>query len=130
MGRGAAVRDHEATRYISPTKTPEYLAAGKPVVSTPIADVIKPYGKLDLVRIARTPEEFIAAIEQSLKPAATSEKWLRRVDEFLANISWDQTWSGMSALIDRVSLHRRKPNVMAAKARATGSQNILTSNAA
>ena len=54
---------NEATRYISPTKTPEYLAAGKPVVSTPIADVIKPYGKLDLVRIARTPEEFVAAIE-------------------------------------------------------------------
>jgi UDP-galactopyranose mutase len=121
---------NEATRYISPTKTPEYLAAGKPVVSTPIADVVKPYGKLDLVRIARTPQEFIAAIEQSLKPEATSEKWLQRVDQFLANTSWDQTWSGMSELIDRVSLHRRKPNVMAAKARATGSQTILTSNAA
>jgi UDP-galactopyranose mutase len=121
---------NEATRYISPTKTPEYLAAGKPVVSTPIADVIKPYGKLDLVRIARTPEEFIAAIEQSLKPEATSKKWLDRVDEFLANTSWDKTWSGMSELIDRVSLHRRKPNVLAAKARATGSQTILTSNAA
>ena len=120
---------NEATRYISPTKTPEYLAAGKPVVSTPIADVIKPYGKLSLVRIARTPEEFIAAIEQSLKPEATSKKWLQRVDQFLANISWDQTWSGMSELINRVSLHRRKPNVMAAKARATGSK-AMVSNAA
>ena len=121
---------NESTRYISPTKTPEYLAAGKPVVSTPIADVIKPYGKLDLVRIARTPEEFIAAIELSLKPEATNKKWLRRVDDFLANISWDQTWSGMSDLIDRVSLHRRKPNVIAAKARATGSKAMVTSNAA
>ncbi len=121
---------NEATRYISPTKTPEYLAAGKPVVSTPIADVIKPYGKVDLVRIARTTDEFIAAIEQSLKPEATSNKWLHRVDEFLANISWDQTWAGMSELIDRVSLHRRKPNVMAAKARATGSEALVTSNAA
>ncbi|HEX5702742.1 MAG TPA: glycosyltransferase family 1 protein [Pyrinomonadaceae bacterium] len=120
---------NEATRYISPTKTPEYLAAGKPVVSTPIADVIKPYGKLDLVRIARTPDEFIAAIEQSLNPEATSKKWLQRVDEFLANISWDKTWAGMSELIDRVSLHRRKPNVMAAKARATGPA-LVTSNAA
>lgn len=121
---------NEATRYISPTKTPEYLAAGKPVVSTPIADVIKPYGKLDLVRIARTPEEFIAAIEQSLKPEATSKKWLQRVDQFLANISWDQTWSGMSELIDGVSMHRRKGNVLAAGARASGSQTIVTSNAA
>ena len=121
---------NEATRYISPTKTPEYLAAGKPVVSTPIADVIKPYGKLDLVRIARTPNEFIAAIDQSLKPEATSNKWLHRVDEFLANISWDQTWAGMSELINRVSLHRRKPNVIAAKARATGASAMVTSNAA
>ncbi|MGQ0763803.1 MAG: glycosyltransferase [Acidobacteriota bacterium] len=121
---------NEATRYISPTKTPEYLAAGKPVVSTPIADVIKPYGKLNLVRIAKTPEEFIAAIEQSLKPEATSKKWLDRVDEFLANISWDQTWSEMSELIDRASLHRRKANVLAAGARATGSKAIVTSNAA
>jgi UDP-galactopyranose mutase len=31
-----------STRFISPTKTPEYLAAGKPVVSTPIPDVVKP----------------------------------------------------------------------------------------
>lgn len=121
---------NEATRYISPTKTPEYLAAGKPVVSTPIADVIKPYGKLDLVRIARTPEEFIAAIEQSLKPEATSKKWLQRVDEFLANISWDQTWAGMSELIDRVSLHRRKPSVVSGHARAAASRGIATSNAA
>lgn len=121
---------NEATRYISPTKTPEYLAAGKPVVSTPIADVIKPYGKLNLVRIARTPEEFIAAIEQSLKPEATSKKWLHRVDQFLANISWDQTWSGMSELIDRVSLHRRKPNVVSSHTRAAASSGIATSNAA
>ena len=121
---------NESTRYISPTKTPEYLAAGKPVVSTPIADVIRPYGKLGLVRIARTPEKFIAAIEQSLKPEATSKEWLRGVDQFLANISWDQTWAAMSELIDRVSLYRRKPNVMAAKARATSSQTMVTSNAA
>ena len=121
---------NEATRYISPTKTPEYLAAGKPVVSTPITDVIRPYGKMDLVRIAETPEEFIAAIEESLKPEARNKQWLQRVDQFLANMSWDQTWAGMSELIDRVSLHRRKPNVMAAKASTTGSKIMLKSNAA
>ena len=121
---------NEATRYISPTKTPEYLAAGKPVVSTPITDVIRPYGQMELVRIAGTPEEFIAAIQESLKPEASSKEWLQRVDQFLANISWDQTWAGMSELIDRVSLHRRKPNVMAAKARATDSEAMVKTNAA
>ena len=43
---------NDATRFISPTKTPEYLAAGKPVVSTSIRDVVRPYGERGLVRIA------------------------------------------------------------------------------
>ena len=44
---------NESTRFISPTKTPEYLAAGRPVVSTPIRDVVRPYGELGLVRDRR-----------------------------------------------------------------------------
>ena len=43
---------NEATRFISPTKTPEYLAAGKPVVSTSIRDVVTPYGEQGLAYIA------------------------------------------------------------------------------
>ena len=43
---------NESTRFISPTKTPEYLAAGKPVVSTSITDVVRPYGIQKMVRIA------------------------------------------------------------------------------
>ena len=58
---------NESIRFISPTKTPEYLAAGKPVVSTSIKDIVHPYGEMDLVRIADSPEEFIAACSESLK---------------------------------------------------------------
>ena len=57
---------NESTRYISPTKTPEYLAAGKPVVSTPIHDVVKGYGDAGLVAIAGTAEEFAAALDRAL----------------------------------------------------------------
>ncbi len=57
-----------ATANISPTKTPEYLAAGVPVVSTPIADVIADWG--DLVRVAATPETFAAACFAALVPDA------------------------------------------------------------
>ena len=57
---------NEATRFISPTKTPEYLAAGRPVVSTSIRDVVRPYGERGLARIADTPEEFVAAIAAAL----------------------------------------------------------------
>ena len=48
---------NEATRYISPTKTPEFLAAGVPVVSTAIKDVINPYGDKGLVEIAEDAEQ-------------------------------------------------------------------------
>ena len=54
-----------STRFISPTKTPEYLAAGRPVVSTSIADVVTPYGRDGLVWIADTPDEVSAAIDEA-----------------------------------------------------------------
>ena len=53
---------NDATRFISPTKTPEYLAAGKPVVSTSIRDVVRPYGEMGLVRIADTVQEFVRRV--------------------------------------------------------------------
>ncbi len=92
--------DNEATKFISPTKTPEYLAAGKPVVSTPITDVVSPYGDMNLVEIAKAPEAFIAAIERALNQESR-ETWLTRVDDFLSRTSWDDTWLQMSDLIDR-----------------------------
>jgi glycosyltransferase involved in cell wall biosynthesis len=91
---------NESTRFISPTKTPEYLAAGKPVVSTPIRDVVRPYGELGLVRIATTPAEFVAAAEAAL--AEDNAKRLSAADEFLAYTSWDKTWADMWRLIEEV----------------------------
>lgn len=88
---------NESTKYISPTKTPEYLAAGKPVVSTAIRDVVKPYGELGLVHIADTPEEFAAAAEKAL--AEDLYDRLQKADRFLAHNSWDKTWSEMTRLI-------------------------------
>lgn len=85
---------NESTKFISPTKTPEYLAAGKPVISTPIKDVVSPYGKNKLVHIINNAYEFIKAAEMELKKKRRSV-WLRKVDEFLAFNSWDRTWSQM-----------------------------------
>ena len=62
---------NDATRFISPTKTPEYLAAGKPVVSTSIPDVVRPYGDEGLARIADTPDDFVEAIRAALCEPAT-----------------------------------------------------------
>ena len=92
---------NESTRFISPTKTPEYLAAGKPVVSTPIRDVVRPYGDQGLVRIAGTVPELVAAVEAALaEDAATRAAWLERVDAFLAGTSWELTWRAMDELVE------------------------------
>src|SRR4051812_39438823 len=88
---------NEATRYISPTKTPEYLAAGRPVVSTSIADVVKPYGQLGLANIADDARSFVAAVEAYL--GSDDRAWARRVDAFLADLSWDRTWAAMQDLV-------------------------------
>jgi UDP-galactopyranose mutase len=82
-----------STRFISPTKTPEYLAAGKPVVSTPIRDVVRPYGELGLVDIAADAAGFSRAIEACLN--RNEEDWLARVDEFIGEMSWDGTFERM-----------------------------------
>jgi UDP-galactopyranose mutase len=95
-----------ATRFLSPTKTPEYLAAGRPVVSTSIRDVVRPYGELGLVRIADTPEDFVRAVEESL--SQSREEWLPKVDAFLSRLSWDHTWSGMKSHIDKAVAARRR----------------------
>jgi hypothetical protein len=89
---------NESTKYISPTKTPEYLSGGKPVISTSIRDVVKPYGENNLVHIADTAEDFIKAGETILAEKNNTE-WLNKVDAFLANNSWDNTWKSMYDLI-------------------------------
>jgi glycosyltransferase involved in cell wall biosynthesis len=93
---------NEATRFISPTKTPEYLAAGKPVVSTSIRDVVRPYAVQGLVRIADTPADFVMACDAAMSEPGRG--WLRRADAFLAQMSWDRTWAAMEALMDDVAL--------------------------
>jgi UDP-galactopyranose mutase len=92
---------NESTRFISPTKTPEYLAAGRPVVSTPIQDVVTGYGKEGLVAIAGTAEEFAEALDRGLN--APTESWQDAVKAKLASGSWDKTWASMWKRIDLVN---------------------------
>jgi len=89
---------NESTRFISPTKTPEYLAAGVAAVSTSIRDVVRPYGEMGLVGIADEPGAFVAAIERALREDAPTR--LARVDALLAQNSWDATWEAMLRRIE------------------------------
>ena len=100
---------NEATEFISPTKTPEYLAAGVPVVSTGIRDVIRPYGEKDLARIADGADAFEAACAEALAERETPAGQARRdrADAHLSTLSWDRTWADMSALIERAAAEQR-----------------------
>ncbi len=86
----------EATRFISPTKMPEYLAAGRPVVSTAVPDVSRQYGQTAFVQIASTAEAFAAATDRAL---ALPPSWVAEADAMLAEMSWDRIWSRMLALL-------------------------------
>ena len=98
---------NESTRFISPTKTPEYLAAGKPVISTPIRDVVRPYGDNKLVHIVNNADEFITAAEKELSKTRKGS-WLKKVDEFLTFNSWDRTWGQMVRHIEDAHLLNAK----------------------
>lgn len=89
---------NDSTRFISPTKTPEYLAAGRPVVSTSIRDVVRTYGERNLVHIADDADSFSQACRDALHSDKTD--LLCRADELLSTMSWDNTWRSMSELID------------------------------
>lgn len=107
---------NESTKFISPTKTPEYLAAGKPVISTPIRDVVRPYGDNKLVHIVSSPDEFIKAAEKELNKKRKAS-WLKKVDDFLLYNSWDRTWGQMVRHIeDAYLLNSEKSKLKTQKA--------------
>jgi UDP-galactopyranose mutase len=89
---------NESTRFISPTKIPEYLSANKPVVSTSIRDVIVPYGEMGMVEIADTVDDFSSAIIRMMKQKENAN-WQKMVKEHLRTNSWDLTWSKMKNII-------------------------------
>ena len=92
---------NESTRYISPTKTLEYMAAGKPVVSTGIRDVRTLYG--DVVRIAEDRDAFVAACRDAMAegPVARRERLLA-MTATVSRSSWDSTAQWIAEAIDAI----------------------------
>ncbi len=103
---------NDATKYISPTKTPEYLAGGKPVISTPVLDVVRNYGDLDAVFIAEQGDDFIEACDQALTMAGKGSDWMAASDERISTQSWDVIQSKMSSII-KATVQRSSPNTPA-----------------
>jgi len=87
---------NDATKYISPTKTLEYMAAGKPIISTAIKDVVRDYK--NIVKIVATAGEFSASIEQAILDIP--DPFMKYdYNEILKNTSWDSTVGKMKQLL-------------------------------
>lgn len=94
---------NESTQFISPTKTPEYLAGGRPVVSTPVRDVVRHYGHLKGVCIAADADGFARACDQAMAMKhGNDDDWLAEADLLLSSTSWDITQARMAGLIAEV----------------------------
>lgn len=104
---------NEATHLLGPASTPEYLAAGRPVVSAPLRDVVQPYGELGLVHVAGSANDFVRVVEACLAeetgPVAGHRRAVRhaRIDGFLSQTSWDGTWARIESLLAETLRERR-----------------------
>ncbi len=100
---------NEATRFISPTKTPEYLAAGRPVVSTRVTDVVRTYGDIPGVFLADGAVQFAKACDAAITLSRSGGAWKSEVDELLSRSSWNATFSSMSLLVEQSMAARFDP---------------------
>ncbi|MDP9379941.1 MAG: glycosyltransferase [Chloroflexota bacterium] len=100
---------NEATRYISPTKALEYMAAHKPIVSTPVPDIVANWG--DVVRIARGVTHFAQAVEQALVETRVQRpERIAEEERIVALNGWERIAAEMGALIDAALTRRTLPS--------------------
>lgn len=92
---------NHSTEFYSSIETLEYLAAGVPVISTPVNEVVQEYGDSHLVYIANDAESFIKYGERELSKICRKE-WLAKADQLLADKSWDNTFEEMRFLLDNI----------------------------
>jgi UDP-galactopyranose mutase len=100
---------NEATKFISPTKTPEYLASGRPVVTTPIKDVVRHYGTVPGVFLAGDAQSFARACDDALALKQGGTGWLAAIDAILTRSSWDETFLAMRSLLEKAIVRAESP---------------------
>ncbi len=85
---------NESTQFISPTKTLEYIAGLKPIISTPIYDVKRDYSQV--LSIVENASDFVNAIDKYLDENATDkETRVQQYQQILKAVSWDETVANM-----------------------------------
>src|SRR5439155_2539007 len=100
---------NKSTEFINPTKGLEYMATGKPIISTPVRDVVKQW--TDIVYIAKNAEEFVQAAQRALEKQGDAEQRIQRGLELARRCSWESTVQQMQDLIKQsISKKERRSN--------------------
>lgn len=114
---------NESTRFISPTKTLEYMACGRPSVSTSIRDVVEPYGHV--VSIADTVDEYVTACEAILSRSAQEQAGhAKALAQIVSRTSWDATANEMGQLIAAADRARASDKVLTSQSAANAPTNL------
>ncbi len=120
---------NDATRFISPTKTLEYLAGGKPAVSTPIHDVVSLYGSA--VRIGATAADFVQAVELTLAESkAERAAWSQAAQALVDGCTWDGTAQRIAALLNVYVHHGNSEPILVDQPLAESTPRAVNSEAA
>ena len=99
---------NSATEFINPTKALEYMACGKPIVGTPVRDVVRQWS--EIIRIAGSAAAFVEAVEAALRAAPTDARVARGI-ELAQRCSWDSTVAQLQSLIDDALSKRERGSV-------------------
>jgi glycosyltransferase involved in cell wall biosynthesis len=114
---------NESTKFISPTKVLEYMAAELPSVSTPITDVKVPYSHV--VEIANDAQEFIAACDRMLAlDDAQKADLAERMRKVVANTSWDKTANAMHEIIQSTQPSNKAERLHAANVEVSANDAV------
>ena len=118
---------NDATKFISPTKTLEYMATHRPIVSTPIADVVRFYS--DIVFLADDHEGFVAQIGAALsEPAHERARKRQREEKILAEQAWDAIAENMETLMQREWVKTAAGKVQVSTRRAVPTATVTDTN--
>jgi hypothetical protein len=99
---------NDATRFISPTKILEYMAAKKPIISTPVYDVIRDYNHC--VSVVRNAEQFCREVKKIMRiNLADKERQNRLFENILNETSWNKTVAYMNRIIINIQPDETKP---------------------
>lgn len=95
---------NKATEYINPTKTLEYMATGKPIVSTPVPDVVRNF--TPIVAVADSAAAYLAAVQGALETPdrALAQQGIARA----LGASWDGITSDMTRHMERAVVTRAR----------------------